>query len=318
MKIGFALGNIGPIGTAESVSKIAQRAEALGYDSVWTVERLLWPVKPQTPYAASPDGSLPEPYKYVLDPLDALTFAAAHTRKVALGTSVLDMPYYNPLMLARRLTTIDQLSNGRLRVGLGLGWSKDEMDATGADMKQRGARADEFLQVLKAIWTTNPVEFHGKFFQIPKSYIYPKPVQKPHPPIYLAAFAPPALKRLATLADGWNPVMIPVAGMAQMFGAAKQMAKEAGRDPSSLSLVVRGNLEISDKPLGKGARDLYRKRRTDQGRYRGVPSDRSARALFRSHVHVECEVSGRMAGADGAGSQADLERPGPTTASRQA
>jgi len=251
MKIGFALGNIGPIGTAEAISKIAQRAEALGYDSVWTVERLLWPVKPQTPYGASPDGSLPEPYKHVLDPLDALTFAAAHTKKIALGTSVLDMPYYNPLMLARRLTTIDQLSNGRLRVGLGLGWSKDEMDATGADMKQRGARADEFLQVLKAIWTTNPVEFHGKFFQIAKSYIYPKPVQKPHPPIYLAAFAPPALKRLATLADGWNPVMIPVAGMADMFGAAKQMAKEAGRDPSSLSLVIRGNLEISEKPLGK-------------------------------------------------------------------
>jgi probable F420-dependent oxidoreductase len=180
---------------------MAQRAEAR-YDSVWTVERVLWPVKPQTPYAASPDGSLPEPYKYVLDPLDALTFAAAHTNRVALGTSVLDIPYYNPVMLARRLATIDVLSKGRLRVGLGLGWSQDEMDAVGADMKQRGARADEFLQVLKAIWTTNPVEFRGKFFQVPKSYIGPKPVQKPHPPIYLAAFAPPALKRLARWQTG--------------------------------------------------------------------------------------------------------------------
>jgi len=205
MKIGFALGNIGPIATAEAISKTAQRAEALGYDSVWTVERLLWPVKPQTPYAGSPDGSLPEQYKHVLDPLEALTFAAAHTNKLALGTSVLDIPYYNPVMLARRLTTLDVLSNGRLRVGLGLGWSKDEMDAAGADMKQRGARADEFLRVLKAIWTTDPVEFRGQFFQVPKSYITPKPVQKPHPPIYLAAFAPPALKRVATLADGWNP-----------------------------------------------------------------------------------------------------------------
>ncbi len=251
MKIGFALGNIGPIGTSEAISRIAQRAEALGYDSVWTVERLLWPVKPKTPYGGSPDGALPEPYKHVLDPLDALTFAAAHTHKLALGTSVLDMPYYNPVMLARRLTTIDVLSNGRLRVGLGLGWSQDEMDAVGADMKQRGARADEFLQVLKSIWTTNPVEFRGKFFQVPKSYINPKPVQKPHPPIYLAAFAPPALKRLATMADGWNPVMIPVAGMADMFGTVKRMAEEAGRDPSSLSLVVRANLEITEKPLGK-------------------------------------------------------------------
>ena len=251
MKIGFALPNIGPLGSAQAISKVAGRAEALGYDSLWTIERLLWPVKPQTPYPVTPDGLLPEFYKYSLDPLDTLTFAAAHTKTVALGTSVLDIPYYNPVTLARRLTTLDLFSHGRLRVGLGLGWSKDEMDATGADMKQRGAMADEFLQVLKAIWTTNPVEFHGKFYQVPKSYIGPKPVQKPHPPIYLAAFAPPAMKRLATMADGWNPVAIPVDGMAQMFGALKQMAKEAGRDPSSLAMVVRANLEITDKPLGK-------------------------------------------------------------------
>ncbi len=251
MKIGFALPNIGPVATADAVSKVAQRAEALGYDSLWTIERLLWPVKPQSPYPASPDGSLPEVYKHSLDPLETLTFAAAHTKKIALGTSVLDIPYHNPVMLARRVTTLDYLSNGRARLGLGLGWSKDEMDAVGADITKRGAMADEFLQVLKAIWTTNPVEFHGKFYQIPKSYIGPKPVQKPHPPIYMAAFAPPALKRLATMADGWNPVAIPVDGMAQMFGGVKQMAKEAGRDPSSLAMIVRAHVEISDKPLAK-------------------------------------------------------------------
>jgi probable F420-dependent oxidoreductase len=250
MKIGFALPNIGPVGTSEGVSKVAQRAEALGYESLWTIERLLWPVKPQTPYPATPDGLLPEPYKYILDPLDSLTFAAGLTKTIALGTSVLDIPYYNPVMLARRLTTLDRLSNGRLRVGFGLGWSKDEMDAVGADLADRGARADEFLQVLKAIWNTNPVEFHGKFYQVPKSYLNHKPVQKPHPPIYLAAFAPRALKRVATVADGWNPVSISADGMAQMLGSIKQMAKEAGRDPSSLRMLVRANLEIKDKPLG--------------------------------------------------------------------
>ena len=250
MKIGFGLPNIGPLGTSENVMKVAERAESLGYDSLWTIERLLWPVKPQTPYPVTADGSLPEGYKYSLDPLDTLTFAAARTKKIALGTSVLDMPYYNPVTLARRLTTIDVLSNGRLRVGLGLGWSKDEMDATNANMKQRGAMADEFLQVLKAIWTTNPAKYEGKFFRLPESYINQKPVQKPHPPIYLAAFAPAALRRLAMMADGWNPVAIPVAGMTQMFGAVQQMAKEAGRDPSSLKMVVRANLHITDKPLG--------------------------------------------------------------------
>ncbi|HYT22358.1 MAG TPA: LLM class F420-dependent oxidoreductase [Candidatus Polarisedimenticolia bacterium] len=251
MRIGFALPNIGPVATPEAVSKVAERAEDLGYDSLWTIERLLYPVKPQRPYPATPDGSLPEVYKHALDPLEALTFAAARTRKIALGTSVLDIPYYNPVMLARRLTTLDFLSNGRLRVGLGLGWSKDEMDATEVDIKQRGAMADEFLHVLKAIWTTNPVEFHGNFYQVPKSYIGPKPVQKPHPPIYMAAFAPAALKRLAKFADGWNPVVIPIDGMAQMFGSIKQMAREAGRDPSHMELIIRAHIEITDKPLGQ-------------------------------------------------------------------
>lgn len=249
MNLGFALPNIGPIATPDAVTQVAQRAEALGYADLWTVERVLYPVQPQVPYPVTPDGMLPEPYKHVLDPVETLTFAAAKTTKIGLGMSVLDMPYYNPVMLARRLTTLDYLSNGRLRVGLGLGWSKDEMDAVGANMKERGARADEFIEVLKAIWTTNPVEYRGKFYQVPKSYIGPKPVQKPHPPIYLAAFAGPALKRLAMMADGWNPVAVPLEGMKQMFVSIQQMAKEAGRDPSSLKMIVRANLEISQRPL---------------------------------------------------------------------
>jgi probable F420-dependent oxidoreductase len=250
MKIGFGLPNIGPLGSGEAVAKVAQRAEALGYESLWTIERLLWPVKPQTPYPVTPDGHLPEGYKYVLDPLDTLTFAAAHTKKIALGTSVLDLPYYNPVVLARRLTTIDQFSNGRLVVGLGLGWSKDEMEASGADITRRGAMADEFLQVLKAIWTTNPVEFNGKYYKVPKSYINQKPVRKPHPPIIMAAFAPPALERLAKLADGWNPTGIPLEGMKQMFGSIQKMAKDAGRDPSAIKLIVRANVHITDAARG--------------------------------------------------------------------
>jgi probable F420-dependent oxidoreductase len=251
MKFGFSLPNIGPIGTAEAVTKVAQRAESLGYSTLWTIERLLYPLKLQRPYPGTPDGHLPEIYKQVLDPVDALTYAAAHTKKIRLGTSVLDMPYHNPVVLARRLTTLDVLSNGRLTLGLGLGWSKDEMDATGADITKRGALADEFLPLLKAIWTTNPVEFHGKFFTVPKSYINLKPVQKPHPPIILGAFVPAALQRLARLADGWNPVFLPVPVMAETFSSIKRMAKEAGRDPSAIIMVVHAVLEMTGKPLGK-------------------------------------------------------------------
>ena len=249
MRLGFNIPNLGPSASPENIVKVAQRAEALGYDTVWVTERLLWPTNPQTPYAGTPDGSLPEAYKIQLDPLDALTYAAAHTSRVGLGTSVLDMPYYNPVMLARSLTTLDVLSGGRVRVGLGQGWSRDEFDATGASMKTRSSRADEFLEVLHAIWKTDPVEFAGRHFRVPKSIIQPKPVQKPHPPIYLAAFSPRALKRAATLGDGWNPVAIPADAMKQMWEGVKGMAKEAGRDPNELEMVVRANLGITSEPI---------------------------------------------------------------------
>ena len=251
MKLGVSVPNIGPVATPEAIKTVAKKAEAMGYNSLWTVERLLWPIDPKTPYPVTPDGSLPEQYKYNLDPLDVLTFAAAVTTKIRLGPSVLDIPYYNPVTLARRLSTIDILSKGRLNVGLGLGWSPDEMEATGADIKVRGARADEFIQVLKALWTTDPSEFHGKFFSLSKSHINAKPVQKPHPPIYIAAFAPAALKRVASMADGWNPTGLSVEAMAQMFGAIKQMAEAAGRNPSELKMIVRGNLVLRDKPVEK-------------------------------------------------------------------
>ena len=249
MKLGFNIPQIGPAASLEAIIKAAKRAEELGYDSVWVTERLLYPIEPQTSYMATPDGLLPEAYKIVIDPLHALTLAAAHTSRIGLGTSVLDMPYYNPVMLARSLTAVDVISHGRLKVGFGQGWSKDEHEATGASMKDRGSRADEFIQVLKAIWTTDPVEHHGKFFHIPKSIIGPKPVQKPHPPIYLAAYAPSSMKRVATMGDGWQPAGTPADVTAQMMGGIRDMAKQAGRNPSDLKLVVRANLNITSDPV---------------------------------------------------------------------
>jgi len=252
MRLGFALPQIGPAASPQAIVHVAQRAEALDYDGVWVTERLLYPVKPQTPYGGSPDGSLPEAYKYVLDPLEALTFAGANTRRVSLGTSVLDMPFYNPVLLARRLTTLDVFSGGRLRVGFGQGWSKDEYECAGVSPNHLGRRADEFLKALITIWTTDPVEFHGQYFQIPKSIIQPKPVQKPHPPIYLAAFSPSALRRAATLANGWNPVGLPPDVLKQMMTGLKSMAQAAKRDPSTVEVVVRANLSLASKPLGAG------------------------------------------------------------------
>ena len=254
MRIGFSIPNGGTAATPEVLIRIAQHAEELDYHTLWTFERLLYAVNPQNSYPGTADGNWPSIFRRMLDPLDTLTFLAGQTSKISLGTSVLNIPYYNPVMLARRLTTIDYLSNGRLRPAFGLGWSKDEMEATGADMAQRGARADEFLQVLRAIWTQNPVEFSGRFYKVPKSYIDLKPVQKPHPPIYLAGFVPAALSRVARLGDGWNPTGLPLSAMAEMFSSIKGMAAKAGRNSAALRMVVRANLFLTDKPLGKDRR----------------------------------------------------------------
>ena len=255
MRFGFALPQVGSAVGPEPLVTVAKRAEDLGFDSLWVLDRILWPINPQVPYPIG-DGSLPAKYKSVLDPLETLTFAAAHTRRIALGTSVLNLPWYTPVLLARRLTTLDILSAGRLKVGFGVGWSPDEYEAAGASWQERGKRADELIQALKKIWTTDPVEFHGKYYYIPKSVIGPKPVQKPYPPVYMAAYTPSAMKRVAVEANGWFPVGIPLSGVGPMFEGIKNMAKEAGRDPSALELIVRANVEIHNSPVQKERGDF--------------------------------------------------------------
>lgn len=255
MRLGFALPQIGSVAGRDSLVTVAQRAEDLGFDGLWVLDRILFPVKPRAPYPVG-DGSLPVKYKHTLDPLETLTFVAANTRRIWLGTSILNLPWYNPVLLARRLTTLDVLSGGRLRVGFGMGWSPDEYEAAGTPWQERGKRADELIRALKAIWTTDPVEFQGKYYRVPKSFIGPKPVQKPHPPIYMAAYTPSAMKRVAQEADGWFPVGIPIGSIAQMFEVIKGMAQEAGRDPSTLELIVRANVEFSNATLGKDRTDF--------------------------------------------------------------
>jgi probable F420-dependent oxidoreductase len=250
LRFGFALPQIGSLAGPEALVRVAKRAENLGVDSLWVLDRLLWPVNPRAPYPLG-DGSLPVQYKNVLDPVETLTFAAAHTSRIALATGVLNLPWYNPVLLARRLTTLDILSRGRLRVGFGIGWSPDEYEAAGATWQDRGKRADESIEMLKKIWTTDPVEFQGKHYRLPKSFIGPKPVQKPHPPIYMAAFTPSAMKRVAAEANAWLPVGIPLSGVGAMFDGIKNMAKEAGRDPSAIELIVTAGVEIYKTPIEK-------------------------------------------------------------------
>jgi probable F420-dependent oxidoreductase len=231
MKIGMSLPQLGAQASAENLIAVARRAEELGYDSLWTLERLLWPINPQEPYPASPDGSLPETYKNVFDPIETLTFVAAHTSRVQLGTSVLVLGYHTPIQLARRLATLDALSAGRVLVGVGVGWSRDEFEAAGTPFAKRGARADEFLEALIALWTEDPVAFDGSYYRVPKSYVGPKPVQKPHPPIYVAGFGQYTLDRAAKYAQGWNPSGMPSFDwLEEMIKQYRATAARAGRD----------------------------------------------------------------------------------------
>jgi probable F420-dependent oxidoreductase len=203
MKVGITLPNLGPQATRDNVLQTATQAEKEGFDSVWTITRILWPLKPQTPYGVTPDGSLPTEYQTVLDPLDVLTYVAANTSKISLGQCVIDMFFYTPIMLAKRYATLDVLSQGRVIAGLGLGWSKDEYQASNIPYANRGERADEFLQVLRRIWNDDVVEFKGKYYNIPASKINPKPVQKPIP-VYLGGFTPNTFSRIIRYdLNGW-------------------------------------------------------------------------------------------------------------------
>jgi probable F420-dependent oxidoreductase len=240
MKVGLFLPQVDEHVTAEYILYIATEAEKEDIDSVWVLDRLLWPIKPQTPYVASPDGSLPTVYQNVLDPLTTLTYVAAVTERISLGTSVIDMFFQNPIVLSKRITTLDILSDGRALIGLGIGWSKDEFEVSGIPIKDRGARADEYLQVLKKIWTDDVVEFKGRFYNIPASKIGPKPVQKPHPPILLGGFSPRTFSRIVNYANGWIGVagFGPLEQLEQVINGLKESARQADKDPSNVSIYM--------------------------------------------------------------------------------
>ena len=250
LKIGFSLPHMGPIATTENISHAARFAETEGFDSLWVIDRILWPAKPQTPYPPSPDGSWPEIYQKVIDPISTLTYVAGITQRIKLATGINDMLYQNPLLLAKRLVALDNLSKGRLVLGLGIGHSKDEYDAVGVPFEKRGERADEYLQVLNKIWYTNPVEHKGKYFTIPKSVIGPKPFQEKIP-IYLAGFSPKALGRIVSSnANGW--VGIPQLSYDEFKQGQEQLrktAKEHGRDPSSIEFPVLVFPEVTETKL---------------------------------------------------------------------
>jgi probable F420-dependent oxidoreductase len=256
VRIGVQLAQVGRLADASAVRRASVAAEQVGYDSVWVLDRLLAPLSPRSDYPGTPDGSLPGGMERMLDPLGVLAYAAGVTDRVRLGVSVLVAPWYRPVPLARMLTTIDRLSNGRLMVGLGVGWSLDEYDAAGVPMAERGRRLDETLDVFDAMWDDEPAAYEGATLRIERSDVQPKPVQRPRPPLLLAAYTPEGLDRVARRGDGWNPAGMPIDMLAPIWAQVRDAAAGYGRDPDALSLVVRANITLEDAPID-GARDAY-------------------------------------------------------------
>ena len=250
MQFGFALPHVGTEANKEAIVAVAQRAEALGFDSLWVLDRLLWPSKPTAKYPGTPDGRLPKEMQVVYDPLTVLTFVAASTQKVQLGTSVLVAMYRNPVIMAKIGATLDQLSGGRFIFGVGVGWNADEFTAVGQPVQKRGRMTDEYLHVVKMLWTADEPSFSGKYFRLPPSVFQPKPLQKPHPPIWIGGSVRATLRRVVKYGTGWHPTtrLSPTA-MAAALAHLREEAERVGRDPAEIELSLRWNAfpRLADK-----------------------------------------------------------------------
>ena len=250
MKYGFTLSGRGPLGTPEKLVAITKKGEELGYDSVFTGDHIVVPraiasIYPYTERGEFPGSSTGE----AMEQLTLLSFLAGQTSKIQLVASVIIVPHRNPVVAAKALATLDVLSNGRLVVGVGVGWMREEFEALGLPpFEERGAVTDEYIRAYKELWTSDTPSFEGKYCRFDNISFLPKPVQKPHPPIWVGGESRPALRRTAELADGWYPLAsnptFPMETPEQLAAGLERLAAYArrfGRDPAEFEIIYRNN-----------------------------------------------------------------------------
>ena len=255
MQLGLGLPVSGAWATPAAMRRVATLGEELGYSTLWSFQRLLHPV----------DQDWGRVYHAVVDPVTALSYVAGVTSRIRLGTAIVNLPYYTPIVLSKMLTTLDIVSAGRLDVGLGLGWAPEEFAAVRVPQQARGTRAEEFIACLQATWAPGEVEFHGTYYDVPRSRVDPKPVQQPHPPLLLGGTADVALRRAGRIADGWiSSSRADLRSIGTSITTVRTAARDAGRDPDALRFVVRGVVRLTtkdtaaDRKLLQGSADQVR------------------------------------------------------------
>jgi len=260
VEFGFALPGRGPLAQPDVVLRMAAQAESLRFDSIFVTDHVVLPAsmaRSVYPYSTTGQlaGGAAQDY---LEPLAMLGYLAHATKRVRLGTSVLVVPYRNPLVTAKTLATIDQLSRGRLILGAGVGWLREEFEALAAPaFEERGAVTDEYLRLMRATWTTDPVTFEGKHYRVRDVHALPKPAQRGGIPIWIGGHTDAALKRAGTLGDAWHPIGLRPPAMllpdeyAQKVKQIHAWAQRAGRDPKAFTLTFRAPMEV--RPRGTKA-----------------------------------------------------------------
>lgn len=237
MKIGISTF---PTDYSPDVAAVARRAEELGFESLWVPEHVMLPVASSTKWPGSTEGVIPKVYADIADPFVALARASGVTERLMLGTAICLVPERNPLLLAKEVASLDMFSGGRFLFGIGAGWLREELELLGGDFDRRWGQTREAVLAMKELWTRTKSEFHGEFYDFPPVYSFPRPVQRPHPPVLLGGMAERVFKRVVEWGDGWIPNRVTPAEVGEGRARLNALAQEAGRDPSSIEITISG------------------------------------------------------------------------------